>query len=830
MKLFNSFAETGYHTTIVTTFGVDFAAYESIALPRLREAGSSNNVLVADARMVAQAMEGGLRRPRFAGRRYSVVGIQPAGVFHPKLILQLGNASGRLMVSSANMTAAGLAGNLEVIGEVRTDEADPSAVPILRAALDYLERLLPEVSVARRQLDWALKRTRWLAEAKPGNGTVMSDDGGVLAFLASGGRHGIGARFIERIGARRVTRFIAVSPYWDADLGALDRFRHELTPARTAVLLRPNTRLFPVHRWRNDANVSLHDLKDVKSAGSSRFAHAKIFIAETETADCVLFGSANCTTAALGAEEGDGVNEEACLYRETAPGRAAELLGLDSALIDATAISPETVASYHPADDIPMAEFQRRLPGRFELVGDRLYWWPPTGLDATHAEIALFDSTGARLTVSLERVGSGAERICYRCRAEAVPHFAQVSADGFESSLAIVTIEQALKEAQRRSRSRAVDNALALLDDEDAIEGLWLLEVIQKLQAAEREAETTAGGRACGHEREERDRQGEKDEGVSRTLSYEQFIAGRRKAADGEDDASVSHLTSSHQESVRGFLNALIGRGRLPVETGDEDDAAGQNWSLGDETSNGDGALDNDDRFGSDDLVSSIKVDAATQRFRRQRQYVNDTQKSLIEAVEDFIELLQSEASKRDLDVVDLLRLRALLVVVLGAGSRKSNLMPGDTNTKVSRQQVLPSAGDASWQRRVTRLLYELFRTRSGGQPLIARVVVDPGLGSGLPEDVLECWATCFWALCAMRVFVSEEGVPVQNGHREDRLAAALYRFASLLPEEALGDAVREVFAGMSHRYGARLGVNEAAVLEEHARLCTQAQEVAQFA
>ncbi|WP_175877794.1 hypothetical protein [Burkholderia sp. BCC0097] len=826
MKLFNSFAETGYHTTIVTTFGVDFAAYESIALPRLREAGSSNNVLVADARMVAQAMEGGLRRPRFAGRRYSVVGIQPAGVFHPKLVLQLGNVSGRLMVSSANMTAAGLAGNLEVIGEVRTDETDPSAVPILRAALDYLERLLPDMSVARRQLDWALKRTRWLAEAKPSDDTVMSDDDGVLAFIASGGRRGIGARFIERIGARRVTRFIAVSPYWDADLGTLDRFRHELTPERTAVLLRPDTRLFPVHRWRSGAHVSLHDLKNVKSAGSSRFAHAKIFIAETETADCVLFGSANCTTAALGAEE-DGVNEEACLYRETAPGVAVELLGLEGALTDATAISPDTIASYHPADDIPMAEFQRRLPGRFELVGDRLYWWPPVGLDATHAEIALFDSTGARLTVSLERVGSGAERFCYRCRAESVPHFAQVSADGFESSLAIVTVEQALKEAQRRFRSRAVDNALALLDDEDAIEGLWLLEVIQKLQAAEREAGVTVGGRVSGHEREERDRQGEKDESVSHTLSYEQFIAGRRKAADGGNDALVSHLASSHQESVRGFLNALIGRGRLPVETGDEDDAADQNWSLGDETANGDGALDNDERFGSDDLVPPIKVDATAQRLRRQRQYVNDTQKSLIEAVEDFIELLQSEASKRDLDVVDLLRLRALLVVVLGAGSRKSNLMPGDTNAKVSRQQVLPSAGDASWQRRVTRLLYELFRTRSSGQPLIARVVVDPGLGGGLPEDVLECWATCFWALCAMRVFVSDEGIPVQNGPREDRLAAALYRFASLLPEEAIGDAVREVFAGMSHRYGARLGVNEAAVLEEHARLCTQAREMA---
>ncbi|MEX3953038.1 hypothetical protein AB4Y40_35470 [Paraburkholderia sp. EG287B] len=232
MKLFNTFAETGYHTTIVTTFGVDFAAYESIALPRLREAGSTNNILIADARMLVQAMEGGFRRPRFAGRRYSVVGIQPTGVFHPKLILQLGKASGRLLVTSANMTAAGLGGNLEVIGEVRSDGTDSSTIPILRAALDYLRRLLPDASVASRQLDWALKRTRWLGDASADAAVVTPADGGALAFVASGDGRSIGARFIEQIGARQVKRFIAVSPYWDADLEALNYFRNELTPLR----------------------------------------------------------------------------------------------------------------------------------------------------------------------------------------------------------------------------------------------------------------------------------------------------------------------------------------------------------------------------------------------------------------------------------------------------------------------------------------------------------------------------------------------------------------------------------------------------------------------
>ncbi len=48
MKLFNCFAESGYHTSIITTFGIDFDAYEAIALPRLRDAGCNNNIVVAD--------------------------------------------------------------------------------------------------------------------------------------------------------------------------------------------------------------------------------------------------------------------------------------------------------------------------------------------------------------------------------------------------------------------------------------------------------------------------------------------------------------------------------------------------------------------------------------------------------------------------------------------------------------------------------------------------------------------------------------------------------------------------------------------------------------
>ena len=36
MRLYERFADKGYHSSIATTFGIDFDAYENIVLPRIR--------------------------------------------------------------------------------------------------------------------------------------------------------------------------------------------------------------------------------------------------------------------------------------------------------------------------------------------------------------------------------------------------------------------------------------------------------------------------------------------------------------------------------------------------------------------------------------------------------------------------------------------------------------------------------------------------------------------------------------------------------------------------------------------------------------------------
>ncbi len=58
----------------------------------------------------------------------------------------------------------------------------------------------------------------------------------------------------------------------------------------------------------------------------------------------------------------------------------------------------------------------------------------------------------------------------------------------------------------------------------------------------------------------------------------------------------------------------------------------------------------------------------------------------------------------------------------------------------------------------------------------------------------------------------------------ENQLAADIYRFTRLLPQEASGAVVQEVFVGMNRRYGERLGVLPDAIDREHRSLVEAAR------
>ena len=126
MKLPERFARRkgrGFHSVIATSFAIEFEAAEEVMLPQLMASGATNILLIADSRMSAIALSNGSSLPRQLGRDY-VLYDPPVttGLFHPKIVLQLGRDGGRAFISSANVTSADLAGEVMTKRSLQLDQ------------------------------------------------------------------------------------------------------------------------------------------------------------------------------------------------------------------------------------------------------------------------------------------------------------------------------------------------------------------------------------------------------------------------------------------------------------------------------------------------------------------------------------------------------------------------------------------------------------------------------------------------------------------------------------------------------------------------------------
>ena len=379
MRLYERFGDSGYHTSVATTFGIDFDAYESIVLPRLRGAGCHNNMLLADSAMLTQALGGASALPRHAGRLYTVSGMTAAGAFHPKLFLQLGRDGGRMIVSSANMTPSGLAGNVELAGALSYEDTDGGEKRLIAQAWRYALRLAAGSGQAlASQIAWTEARTPWLRRTTPADGAVILSDGTQAALLTTGGSIGIAKQYLALIDDKPIRRLIVVSPYWDDKLEALRFLAQRLSPAHIAVLIDRDDLSFPKSAI---SRLKALELFDRGTFRKGRFLHAKAIIAQTRSSDHVLYGSANCTIAALGTDRFAGVNEEVCLYRRFSAGTVLSALELDDIFRKKRRIDPDDLAPDRRESDLDLAEWTRRSPGRFECQFDTLIWTPPHDLD-----------------------------------------------------------------------------------------------------------------------------------------------------------------------------------------------------------------------------------------------------------------------------------------------------------------------------------------------------------------------------------------------------------------------------------------------------------------
>lgn len=411
VSLFDDIRRAGFHSSIATTFSVDPAFYDANVQVRLRSAGCQNNLLMADEAMLQQALEQLPEAFAQAGRKYLIAPVPVAGhgCFHPKIMIRYGKAKARMILGSANTTSAAWGNNRELISTFQWSENSDSLDDevhrgLIATAHDWLLRRLPEPRDGdmRYKLELLEAQSSWLVDTPRHDGVAELSDGSLIDLYLSDpdAPRGMAARFVDQLEGE-VERLTIISPYWDDDLGALRRLHSNVGAPVTHIFLALSDKLqarqstFPTNVPNFGISPRFHPVGD---STRHRFLHAKLIVAQTKEHDYVLYGSANCTVAALGSADRPGVNCEAAIFRRLPRGTVDSVLELDYSheIARKDILSPEkrTEQSSGP---------ETFDPGRIERKSDRLVWSCPNGISPFGSS---FLTGGARLPVETPAGGA----------------------------------------------------------------------------------------------------------------------------------------------------------------------------------------------------------------------------------------------------------------------------------------------------------------------------------------------------------------------------------------------------------------------------------------
>ena len=285
-----------YDSAVICTYSLDLGFLEDELLPGCRALSDEARIAIAtDAAVYAGLGRSAPGVPRLLNHGYSVQEIPSAGVFHAKLALLVSGERGKLLVGSANLTRAGVAENAELMLDFEHESGSGSPPGALLGAYSFLKRIARRVdgSTFAERVGELGDIAPWLRAPPRGGGSFVHNlDRPLLNQLS------------DMVGGERVDEFLTVSPYFDRGLHALRSACDLLRPRLVTVVTQEDITTLPpgpVAMWRErrpDVKLSVK-LAEFQGEDRHRALHAKLHVARMGTRCVCLFGSANCTSAAL---------------------------------------------------------------------------------------------------------------------------------------------------------------------------------------------------------------------------------------------------------------------------------------------------------------------------------------------------------------------------------------------------------------------------------------------------------------------------------------------------------------------------------------------------
>ena len=281
-------------------------------------------------------------------------------------------------------------------------------------------------------------------------------------------------------------------------------------------------------------------------------------------------------------------------------------------------------------------------------------------------------------------------------------------------------------------------------------------------------------------------------------------------------------LAGTEQGFVRAFLNRVltIDAASGEIEEEDESEDVKKALDLGDEIENAQAAIEGGASF--QPPPETPPKPRTPEQLRKETEHRRAVQRranreQLVAAVGVLDYRLRDRVLAGALTTQDLLRVRAMLLIVAAAGWPGAGGMRsvGGVVSPHSTRQVLPMMGDDDrWPRMLALILHSLF---DGQNPPIRQLKIEL-IHDQMPDDVIECWATCFWAAQAAAVASTDDHSSPAFNRRLVPLLERVYRLTGLTNQELQSVPVLEVMDKIGNRYAARMGVDAAAVMAAHRR------------
>ena len=334
-SLLEHISESGFRSSVFTTYSCYFPFYEEVVLRRLMAAGCVHNVLLVDATRCAEAFAVEELRPRRAGRDYTLIPVKVGGAFHPKMFLRFGKSKGSLLVGSHNVTLSGFGLNDEVTNIFRLEGAALRAGgAVFRQALSYLGQFMPtRLPDVVEAFEGVRLGVPWL------DGPLGVGPQERQLLTESAASDDLWSQVVPLIPKDVKTAFVG-GPFFDPGLAMVRRLKREVQPERLVIGIDPSTaEIDPIEASRLDG-VEWVNIAGVPQIPQRRegahHLHAKVFWFAGMRDELLVTGSANPSVAAFFASP-DQRNAEAVVADRTKG--AADRLHME-ALLAAPVVTP----------------------------------------------------------------------------------------------------------------------------------------------------------------------------------------------------------------------------------------------------------------------------------------------------------------------------------------------------------------------------------------------------------------------------------------------------------------------------------------------------------